>query len=320
MNIYNNTSDINKLMNIHKPINILCFGNSFTEDSISYVPFILQNIAPYFNINIYIALIGGCPLVQHCVNFTNETMTQDSTTYEVKKYSLRKYKYQSDKWTGVGSFNVDDILSQEKWDVITFQQAGSYADKDWATYYEPYIYKIHKALFDKINYPIKLGWLSIHGAYRSTHEDLLEHYTNTIENTKKIESLTATDVIFPYGTAVQNLRTTPLRTLGETQNLLADSGHIHDGIGCLTASYTIALKLLQIAGNDYTGVIGDTTRPTKDWVISIGASGTNFGETTQDVVGITNDNCYTAQVAAIKAIQKPYEVTDCNAFYTEPTN
>ena len=34
--------------------------------------------------------------------------------------------------------------------------------------------------------------------------------------------------------------------------------------------------------------------------------------------GITDENCYTAQMAAVMAVKYPYEVTDCNEYYVEP--
>jgi hypothetical protein len=40
----------------------------------------------------------------------------------------------------------------------------------------------------------------------------------------------------------------------------------------------------------------------------------NYGATTNDVVGITEDNCYLAQVAAIQAVKKPYEISDLANF------
>lgn len=302
--------------NAKKSIKILCFGNSFTQDSMSYVPFILKNVAPNVELTLGIAYIGGCPLVQHCANFTGETTMLGSTAYEVKPYTLQKYYSGASKWVSEGSKDVDALLGNDDWDVITFQQNGGNSASDWDTYYKPYIYKIHKALYEKVSKPVKLGWLSVHGSYKTTFEGLYEAWQGTVENSQKIENLTGNQVVFPFGTAVQNLRTTPLVNLGDGGYLMGDTAHLHEGIGCLAAAYANALKVLELVGVENVSIIGEKTRPTKEWCTSVGVPAPNYGDTTQDVVGITEDNCYTAQIAAIMAVKKPYEVTDCNNFYT----
>ena len=294
-------------------ISILCFGNSFTQDSMSYVPFILKNVAPNVELRLTIAFIGGCPLIQHCVNLTKESMSIGGTTYGEKSYTIQEFLPNSKSWASVGTKSADELLT-DKWDIITFQQSGSTSDEDWETYYAPYIFKIHKAIYDKVSSLVKLGWLSVHGAYQHTFNDLLNKWQGTIENTKKIESLTGNQVIFPYGTAVQNLRTTPLVNLGDGGFLMGDSAHLHEGIGCLAAAYANALTILSLTKYDYKSIIGEDTRPTKEWCTEINVPSPNYGDVTNDVVGISEDNCYVAQMAAIMAVKKPFEVTDCNAF------
>ena len=100
---------------------------------------------------------------------------------------------------------------------------------------------------------------------------------------------------------------------------MADTGHLHEGIGCLTVAYSIVLKILELVGlEDEVSIIGNGIRPTKEWCKEKGIPGTNYGAKTNDVVGITDENCYTAQMAAVMAVKYPYEVTDCNEYYVEP--
>ena len=186
-----------------------------------------------------------------------------------------------------------------------------YAHLDWDVYYEPFIFNLHKAVYDNVSdKSVKLGWLSIHGTYKSTPTGDLNNYNAVIVNTQKIMNLTGTELLFPYGTAVQNLRTTPLSALGNYGDLKYDVGHLQEGIGCLTSAYANALVLLDAVGYNNISVVGDDTTPTNDWTsehLVIGAHGT--------VIGINSNNIYTAQMAAIQAIKKPYEVTDCTKFY-----
>lgn len=295
-----------------REVNILMLGNSFTQDSMSYVPFIMQNIAPSVKLNLAIGYIGGCSLAQHCANLLGENQILNDKTYSPISYSYQLYESGENAWKTIGSKTIDEILAEKKWNIITLQQNGANAASSWDKYYAPYIHKIHKALYEKVGNSVKLGWLLVHGAYAETSETLLSNWQGSAENTKKIENITPNQLIFPYGTAVQNLRTTPLINLGDGGFLMGDTAHLHEGIGCLTAAYANTLTILDALGLREISIIGEKTRPTKAWCAEHGVLDPNYGAITNDVVGITEDNCYLAQVAAIQAVKKPYEVTDCS--------
>lgn len=293
-------------------IKILCFGNSFTQDSMSYVPMILKNMIPSVELTIGMAMIGGCPLVQHLASFTGENQVLDDVTYEPKNYAYSK-STNGEPWVNLSSRNPDYMLADEEWDIVTFQQNGGAAFKDWDTYFAPFIFKLHKSLFDKVNHNIKIGWLLTHGAYAGSDETFLQNWQGTADNSKKMLSVTGTSILFPYGTAVQNLRSTSLKALGDGSghNLTADNGHIQDGIGCMAAAYANALTILKSIGLDKIGVIGETTRVDADFITDNNVQGPNLG--TSGVIGVTDNNCYLAQVAAECALKNPYEVTDLTA-------
>jgi len=308
-----------------KPIKIIHFGNSFTEDSISYVPRILKNVAPSLNFTIGMATIGGCTLAQHCANFTNEDTILNGTTYTPTRYSYRKFKSDDAKakWRAVNSpAYADTILADEDWDIITFQQNGTAAFQAWSTYFEPFIYKLHKAIYEKAtasNKIYKLGWILTHGSYTEDSTEQLNRWSGTCENALNILNLTGTEILYPYGTAVQNLRTTPLAQAtvgGDKTGFLADGAHLHEGIGTLCANYANVLTVLHCAGLDAISIIGEPTRITKEWNTENVTLSPNYGDS-DTVKGITEDNVYTAQMAAIQAFKKPFEISDCNKFYTE---
>lgn len=294
-----------------KSLKILCFGNSFTQDSMSYVPSIMRNVAPNIDLTIGMAVIGGCPLIQHLANFTKTSLSLDGTTYSPINYSYQK-SMGGGAWTAV-SADVDTMLADEKWDIVTFQQNGGTADKDFEVYYAPYIYPLIKSLFGKLQRNVKVGWLSIHGTYNNTSEALFQHWKNVVANTERVVGTSAVSVVFPYGTAVQNLRTVAsINLLGDTGYLLADGGHLQDGIGCLCAAYCNTLKLLQLVGEEARGIIGEPTRITDQFLTDNNIQGTNLG-TSGAIIGMTDENVYLAQIAATKAIIAPDEVTDLNA-------
>ena len=290
---------------------VLCFGNSFTEDSMGYVPSVIRNITPNLDLSIAIAYIGGSPLAQHLANFLGEPQQVEGNTYNPMNYTIHK-SVNGSAWSTIPGQSIDAILESEEWDIITFQQSGSTAPSDWNIYYKPFIFKLQKALFNKLTKSKKktrLGWILTQGAYFGSDETALSKWQGTAENAKKIMKQTGFDVLFPFGTGVQNLRSTSLKVLGDgsAHNLCADNGHLQEGIGCLVAAYTNALVIAQLAGYN-VGIVGETTRPDKSFLEQIKMPGQNLG--TSGVIGITDKNCYLAQMSAIAAIKSPYEVTD----------
>lgn len=323
------TIDGERVATKNRSIKVLCFGNSFTEDSMSYVPAMLKNVAPELDFVIGMAVIGGSSLAQHCANFTGEAQTLDGKTVAVKNaYEYSKFSHRDSSWTaytGTNEKSVDYMLADEDWDVVTFQQNGAAAYKDWATYFAPFIYKLHKALYDKAGVngkTVKIGWLLTQGAYAADSSVLLNHWQGTATNSQKVLDETATEVVFPFGTAVQNLRTTSLAAAGvggQYADFRADStGHLHEGIGTMTANYCNLLAVLKLAGFENVSIIGEPTRVTIAWNTANGTRNPNYKDrdTTAEptVYGVTDANVYAAQVAAIMAMKKPYEVTDCSAF------
>ena len=311
-----------------RTLKIVCFGNSFTEDSFSYVPPILKEVAPNLEFTIMLARIGGSPLAQHCANFTGVSQTVGETTYNVANYGCAVFTNKDTSWQSKSSLTtVDDILNYEDWDIITFQQLSGESYKEWETYFQPFIYKIHQALFTKISSSsslktkrLKLGWILTHGKGSSFADSKKQWegysysqgiYPGIVNNSKMMLDKSATEIIFPYGTAIQNLRTkSAINALGDSGGLLADGTHLHEGIGPLCAAYANLLVLLREAGFENISIIGEKIGlgVSTSWISSIGVLNPNPSSSTT-VVGITPDNVYLAQVAAIAAVKTPFELS-----------
>lgn len=291
---------------VEKQIKILVVGNSFSYNSFCYVPKILSEVCPDLDFVIGIAYDGGSPLVQHYANFTNTTQTLEGVTYTPANYTFLK-NIRNNGWNSSAK-NIDQILNDDKWDIITFQQGGNSAPLDYDTYYKPYINKLHKLIYDKLNSNIKIGWVSIHGAYSSTTQGLLNNYLATTINTQRVLNETSTSILFPYGTGIQNARTTSLVDIGEgsAKNLMYDNAHLQSGIGELTACYTNALVIINEVYKDKASLIGNKIDVLFDDSLI-----------KYDVLGMTENNRFLAQASAINAIKKPYEVTDISVIETD---
>ena len=107
-------------------MNILCIGNSFSEDATTY----LQKIAKgeLFVRNL---AIGGCSLERHYNNIVN---------------NISDYGYEVD-----GEFlkisSIEETLNERKWDVISVQQVSHYSGI--IDTYEPFLSEIVKFLKEK---------------------------------------------------------------------------------------------------------------------------------------------------------------------------
>ena len=324
-------------------VKLLCVGSSFTQDEFSYLPFILNSIAPNVKLTIGIAYIGGSPLPQHCAYLTHadseHRIESDVTAYWVEDGVSKPYKklhidnselteyagyilYKSvdaEPWSSVGSMLIEDVLTNEDWDIVTYQGAAAQAFKSWDDYYAPYIFEIVKQVNAKVGNNVKLAFNLIHSGYATSDEEFLSRWLETAKNAKKVLQQTGISLLFPSGTAIQNLRCIDaLRAMGDNtyHNLLADTAHLQDGIGPLCTAYANALTLLKAVGIDYEGVIGEGTRPDAAWITDNNIPGPHIGS---GVIGITDDYCLLAQIAATNAVKYPYSIINpsVSAPYTD---
>ena len=97
-------------------MNVLCIGNSFSQDATRYLHQISND--EIFVRNLY---IGGCSLETHMNN-----IKEANAFYEYQKNG-RKLKMVS----------INDALKKKKWDYVTIQQVSHYSGM--AETYEPYI-------------------------------------------------------------------------------------------------------------------------------------------------------------------------------------
>ena len=324
-------------------VKLLCVGSSFTQDEFGYLPFILKSIAPNVKLTIGIAYIGGSPLPQHTAYLTHadseHRIESDGTAYWVEDGVSKPYKrlhidnselteytgyvlYKSvnaEPWSSVGSMLIEDVLTNEDWDIVTYQGAAAQAFKSWDDYYAPYIFEIVKQVNAKVGNNVKLAFNLIHSGYATSDEEFLSRWLETAKNAKKVLQQTGISLLFPSGTAIQNIRCIDaLRAMGDNDyhNLLADTAHLQDGIGTLCTAYANALTLLKALGIDYEGVIGEGTRPDAAWITDNNIPGPHIGS---GVIGITDDYCLLAQIAATNAVKYPYSIINpsVSAPYTD---
>ena len=277
-----------------KHLRVLLIGNSYTNDCSAYAPLIAEGLSQNVAITLGTTYYSGASIDDYIGWFDN-----DSAVLTYYKYNALAGKYD----TALTSRTLKQCIANEPWDIICFQQASS-TQGTWTSFSNL------NTLIDKVltynasvhTKAVRVGWMFPQLRYSLIGTVTYANCVTCIEN---LLNTTPVDFFFPCGTAVQNARGTSLDSLGAYGHLTADSnGHLQAGLPSLLASYVTALKLIELAGEPWHGILQETTRPTQDWIAAINSPGENGTST-----GVTDANCYLAQKCAVAAIKFPTTVS-----------
>lgn len=279
--------------NTSKSTKILMVGNSFTLDAMCLVPYILKETLPTLDLIIGLVYKPGETLSGYDNIFANNGTIDSFYKYNNKKDTI---------WIKQGLNKINNILDDDDWDIIIFQQASSSANNYES--YEPSLSNIINRLFTlQFDKSIKIGWLLT--TPRTNSDDGSNYFNQQVGAIKKVLESTIIDVVIPCGTALQNCRTVEqFNSIGNEGYMMTDS-HLQKGIAHMIESYTFVQWLL-----DYmrvlNGVYNNKWRPDDDthWIIDL----------SKTVEGVTEENCRIAQISSIKAVSKPFEITDLNLY------
>lgn len=303
-------------------VKILCFGNSFTQDSMGYVPFILAQYG--IKVTIGIAAIGGGTLSDHA-----SKLASASNTYS----SWFKYEAGASAWPSQQSITVGDIFADEDWDIVTFQQGSLRNYDSYNTYYKNSLIAIAREVASLAQHPVRLGFILTHAARSYNEGTLLKRFVGSVAdgidgiapNTERVMTEEPFTLLLPYGTAIQNCRTVDaLRDVYSSDycaNMLTDGTHLSDGVPCLAANYANAIAILQAFGKGDKSIVGESLRPDYAWCTAKNIPGKTTE--TEDSGGTkrtfttyttTDEQAYLAQLAATFANKYPFEITDLNKY------
>lgn len=225
-------------------IKVLAIGNSFSVDALDQH---LHAIGEADGVTIIIGnmYIGGCSLERH---FNNSQTDNRDYTY---------YKTGADgKMTSRKGVTLAEALADEKWDVVSFQQASPLSGQ-YETY-EPYLPELIKYVKARVPATTRLLWHQT-WAYSNgaTHTGFFAYERSSRKMYDAIMSASATACgkyglqVVPCGTAVQNLRDTRY-----SDNVTRDGYHLNYTVGRYTASCTWyeVLTGRSVLGNSYSPV------------------------------------------------------------------
>lgn len=324
-NVLNTTGIVNKIIKVdsiekikhqlenlslpQKPIRVLVIGNSFAQDSFAYVPFILNNVLKDVECNIQIGIyfIGSASLKDHWINYCRGEFGSceetTSNTYVPSDGKATLYLYNdrtANKWS-YSSVILSDVIGNYDWDIVALQQVSN---ETWLyDTFQPYYNRLAKVINAKSkNKAVKI-------CFNMAHKMNGGNYSGTCAVAQQLLEDTMTEFVFPYGTAVENAMTTKLKDLAYAgSRMTGDGHHLQEGIPCQIAAYCVAQKILEIY-QPQLSVFGDITRCDAAWAVGKAIPGPNG-----DYIGISDENCFIAQVCAIQAVKHPYTIKDCSAY------
>ena len=261
-------------------LKILAVGNSFSVDAMSHL-YLVAKDAGIENVVLGNLFIGGCSISKHLTKMNSDAAeytfyVSDDASKEMVVEGTRTAKYG---------------ITYTDWDYITVQQASAYSGL--LSYYDDL-----QSVIDYINAnktsDAEILWHMTWAYQQDCTQSGFANYDNdqaTMYNSivSVVNELILTNSsiagVIPSGTAIQNLRTSPL---GDT--LTRDGYHLSYGIGRYTAALT---WLAAITGYD---------------VDKITATPSEYPE--------VNDNIDYIKEAVKNAIDEPYAVTESE--FTSP--
>ena len=306
------------LLPVRRALNVLTVGNSFTCDEVSYVPYVIQSIAPDVDLHLRILMIP---------NGTVEDWVAAMDTVTTSRF----YDWQPfpGRWTTPEPCALREQVQSEDWDVVTFQQ-GSHLPF-WSEV-QPPLSHLTSWLRDSVHFEGRIGWVLNHAYSDSNVVDspLYPKVTTSDEMWETNKQLAFTvlesglvDFVLPSGTAVQNARHTRLRQF--TRNQLCDGywdwthgktggRHLQEGIGPFVAACAAAGALLGQSPVDAQVNLSATWRIPAANPVYVGSPQTNPTldqiDRQKGGLGMDPDSQALGAWCAEQAMQRPFELID----------
>lgn len=269
-------------------LKILSIGNSFSSDSLSYVPMILSRLG--ITVEICILCEPSCSLQSHWVN------RESTTFYDNVNY----YSPIAGKWTQEHNKGLAYGLAKADWEMVILQQ-NSGNSMDFTTY-QPYLNNLidyiatakPNAVFA---WNLTHAWAEGYSGLTSRNVTMAEMEAAVKQAADRVLAETAVSLMLPYGMAIHYAREVDtLAAIGEGGNLCySDKVHLQEGIGCQCAAYANAIAILRWL-HSKKGVMGDLLRVNSSFLSTYA-----IPEQHGSAVGSTDTNCLLAQRCAVMA-------------------
>ena len=250
-------------------INLLFIGNSLTQDAVSYVPWILNRLAPEVNYNIWMWYNGGYTLERQLEKWNSNG----------KAEMVSNWKKGDSKWTTYSnSITIQQTLAKGPFDVISLQEYFNYKTK-----YDSEDLQVYNDCLDfirnNLSSPFYLAEL-LHQPHQTYNHpdfgpmDVNERFNFLVDSTKIMWNNLPMQSIIPGGFAMYHAKDTILHSLGTTGDTYFDTTHAQEGIGCQMLGWITAEWILRHIGYP-GGVLNDPTPITSSIQSSLNIPGAN---------------------------------------------
>ena len=280
---------------LSRPRSVLFIGNSFTKDAVEHIPGLLA-AAGIKDIKLYHMYYGGRRVYEYNDGYTSSV-----------DYHCYRCENGATSWTDVTGHSLHEIVSSDKWDIVTIQEhTGRAVAWDWTASQK----SAFQGLVDKIkaDCPDKTPdfYFIMSQAYHDMNKIATadrgqinfttteEMYNVIVGMTKKLMADIPFKDVIATGTCLQNLRTSDLNN---GMCLTRDGYHMDYGISRYAAACMVFEKLIS-PSFDNVKLDKNTYR--------YGNSSTTSGSYSTPV---TDANAPVALQAARYALQTPYQVT-----------
>lgn len=220
-------------------VRVLSIGNSFSQDAFSYVPFIIQELAPQMQVDWGIMYIGGCSLARHW----------DCWTGNKPDYLFHRFRTGDEHWSTERNVSLRQALEAQQWDIVIYQQQSG--QSRYYHTYQPHLALLMNAVHQALPTAAP-AWL-LTQAYGEGYDKLGTMSSDEMWARVATSSLQAIEemgirLLIPAGTAIQNARYTQLDRFGKARHLVYDGYHLHEGIAPLIEGLCTAQVVLRYYG------------------------------------------------------------------------
>lgn len=271
---------------------VLDIGNSYTQNSTDYLLNLMENLElDCSDISLYRAIFSGGSF-KNWVDVYNGA--EPDHEYYIQ-WVLGDAKCDSirNNATYTGPDGLRKLLNDYDWNLIIIHQASRYAvNYDcWKSHSEGGYLEELIEIIRECQPEVPLGTHIIHSYgsnsnYNSEKMSSLERWSYIASSAKRVQEDYGIELIIPYGTAIELLRTT---SLNDSNDLLADGTHLSPGL----AQYAAACCYYEavFAPRFRKSMVGNTFHP-------------------EGTPSVTDDNAIIAQQFARQAYEQPFKIRE----------
>lgn len=212
-----------------REISILFIGNSLTQDAVSYVPYLLRNLAPSVKFKFYIWYNGGYTLGRAYQKMINNQACEIFSVCE-----------NGTSWAN-SSATMANVLATYNFDIVCLQEYFNYKQ----TFVEADLVDFNNVVsYIRSNYNKNFKVVSFfHAPKRGS--GVHDIFNLTKSGNELILKKTAAESLLAPGIAVYRALSTSLNSLGDQGGLSPDGTHTQEGLPCLLQAFVVFIWIMR---------------------------------------------------------------------------